>query len=255
MRKTSVMQPFFLPWQGLFELILKSDCFVILDDYQYCPRSHHTRNKLFISKDNVGFYGVNVKKHENQSIKLNEIELSEDNGWKYKILKRLDFVYRKCKYFKDYFPAIERWLLNDHMSLAQLNSAGTIMFCKILGINTEIVYSSDYSKESNSSSRRTKRIIELLEWTKADEYLCAYGSFGYMKEDNYDYEAHPVLFQNYDPKPYKQIHSKEFIPYLSILDALFNIGPVETLELIRQGTEKWFSFEDMIKRHEVCNYE
>ena len=95
MTKTSVMQPAFLPWQGLFELILKSDVFVILDDYQFCPRSHHTRNKLFVAKNNVDFYSVNVKKHKNQDIKLNDVELTDDNKWKHDILKRLDFVYKK----------------------------------------------------------------------------------------------------------------------------------------------------------------
>lgn len=76
-------------------------------------------------------------------------------------------------------------------------------------------------------------------------YLSAFGSFEYMKQDNYDYKKYPVLFQHYKPKPYKQIHSKEFIPYLSILDALFNIGAEATLQLIKMGTEKWLTFEEM----------
>lgn len=78
-------------------------------------------------------------------------------------------------------------------------------------------------------------------------YLSAFGSFVYMKQDNYDYKKYPVLFQNYNPKPYKQIHSKEFIPYLSILDALFNVGAKETLNLIKNGTQNWLTFEEMVK--------
>ena len=121
------------------------------------------------------------------------------------------------------------------------------MLCNILGINADFYYSSDFSKETNSDSVRTKRITELINWLNADEYLCAFGSFDYMKEDGYDYNKYPVVFQNYQPKPYPQIHSEKFVPYLSILDALFNIGSEKTLSLIKNGTEKWLNWEERNK--------
>ena len=62
-----------------------------------------------------------------------------------------------------------------------------------------------------------------------------------MSEDKFNFKEYPSLFQNYNPKPYKQIHSETFVPYLSILDALYNIGPNETFNLIKVGTEKWLT--------------
>ena len=59
-------------------------------------------------------------------------------------------------------------------------------------------------------------------------------------------------FQNYAPKVYAQTGSpREFIPYLSVLDALMNIGPKETLQLIANGTECWSSWSDMVAQSKV----
>ena len=58
----AMMQPTFLPWQVFFELILKSDKFIFLDDFQYSVQSHHTRNKLFVNKGQVDYYNVPVQK-------------------------------------------------------------------------------------------------------------------------------------------------------------------------------------------------
>ena len=57
-----------------------------------------------------------------------------------------------------------------------------------------------------------------------------------------------VLFQNHVPKYYKQNRSSEFIPYLSMLDALFNVGS-EGIKDILYGTDKWLSWNNMVNRY------
>ena len=245
--KVAMMQPTFLPWQGFFELIYNSDKFIFLDDFQLSYQSHQTRNKLFVNKNQVDYYNVLIQKQKCFEMNLNEVLLVENNFWKDKILKRLQYVYAKAKFFKELYPLIENWLLYDYKNLAQLNIDCIKMFCKIMGIEKQFLFSSDFTKETKSTNRRSKKVEEILDWANADEYLCAFGSFDYMKEDGYDYEKYPVIFQNYIPKPYKQSHSNEFVPYLSVLDALLNIGGEETLELIKNGTEKWLSWKERNK--------
>ena len=60
--KVAMMQPTFLPWQGYFELIYQADCFIFLDDFQFSVQSYHQRNRLFVNRDQVGWYTVPVKK-------------------------------------------------------------------------------------------------------------------------------------------------------------------------------------------------
>ena len=76
----------------------------------------------------------------------------------------------------------------------------------------------------------------------------ARGSFGYMQADGlFPVEGLAVLFQAYVPRPYPQwAATGEFVPYLSVLDAMFNIGPEETLKLIVAGTSRWRSWDEML---------
>jgi len=247
MTKVGMMQPAFLPWQGLFELILKSDKFIFSNDYQYCPKSHHTRNKLFVSKNQVDFYIIPVQKPGRVEAGLNEILIVEDSKWKEKLLRTFEFNYQKAPYYSEIIGGLQEIINSDLKTLAEMNIAIIKYLCKILNIETTFLYSSDFSKETSSNSVRTQRVVELFEWAGADEYLCAFGSFDYMKEDGYDYKKYPVIFQNYIPKLYTQIHSKEFVPYLSVLDALFNIGGEQTLELIKSGTEHWLTWDERDK--------
>lgn len=242
--KIAMMQPAFLPWQGFFELIIKSDKFIFLDDFQYSVQSHHTRNKLFVNKNQVDFYSIPVQKSKCFEAKLNEVLIVTNNQWKKKLLRTLEYNYQKAPYFNKIQLSLESILNKDFETLSDLNIEIIKDFCKHLDIEKDFLYSSDFTNQTKSISTRTKRVTELLEWAKADEYLSAFGSFDYMKEDRFNYEKHPVLFQNFKPKPYKQIHSTEFVPYLSVLDALYNVGGEETLNLIKSGTEKFLNWEE-----------
>lgn len=169
--KIAMMQPTFLPWQGMFELIYNCDKFIFLDDFQYCPRSHHTRNKLFVAKDNVGFYSVNVCKNESQKVNLNETYLVLDTQWKNDILKRINFVYAKTPFYNKYYSIIKNWLLTNHKTLADLNISCIKDICNILGIKKQFLYSQNYTKATHSKATRTERICELLKWGGAEHYI------------------------------------------------------------------------------------
>ena len=55
-----------------------------------------------------------------------------------------------------------------------------------------------------------------------------------------------VLFQDFQPPAYPQTAARgKFVPYLSILDALFNIGPEATRELIETHSTKWWTWDEM----------
>lgn len=247
--KVALMQPTFLPWQGFFELILKSDRFVFLDDFQYITRSHHTRNRLFVSSNVVDFYSVSIDRTQSYRAPLNKTIINNNVEWTEKIIKRLLHVYRKTAFFNEFFPHIKSWLSRNFGSLAELNIAGIKLICSFLNIEKKFLYSSDFTKETNSQSVRSQKMLDLLKWAKATEYLCAFGSFDYMKEDGiFPSEDVDVKFQNFVPKSYPQAHSPDkFIPYLSILDALFNVGPEETLNLIEEGSIHWLSWEERAK--------
>lgn len=244
MKKIAMMQPAFMPWQGLFELILRSDVFIYLDDFQFVVQSHHTRNKLFVNSGQVDYYTVPIQKSVSFEKPINQTQILNNPAWKKKILKRLINVYGRTMYFGDIYSTIESWINGTYSSLAQLNISGIDSVCNLLRIDTPRLYSSDFTRETQSNAVRTRRVEEIISWAGATQYLSAFGSFDYMKSDGYDTEKFPVMFQNFIPKPYIQLQSAEFVPYLSVWDSLLNVGVEETRNLIEHGTEKWLTYKE-----------
>jgi hypothetical protein len=238
-----MMQPTFLPWQGFFELIARSDRFIFLDDFQFSVQSYHQRNRLFVNKGQVDWYSVPVRKSVSFKCPLNETRINESVSWRSKTWKRIQQNYSKAKCFHNVAPEIERWLFTQAESLAEQNMMLIRTVCDIVGIKTAF----RMSHELPSKQERSNRVVELLRWCEADTYYCARGSFGYMADDDvFPVESITVLFQAFEPKPYRQVGSpNEFVPYLSVLDALMNAGPEETRSLILGGTSRWLTWEEM----------
>jgi len=242
--KIAMMQPAFLPWQGYFELICKSDIFIILDDFQFSVQSYHQRNRLFVNKGQIGWYTVPVHKSVSFGGSISDAAINNDIPWHVKMWKRIQQNYSKAYYFHEIAPLIEEWLFVPNKYIADLNIAFIKIVCRYLNIDTEIRLSSQFT----TKACRSHKVLELLRWGGATQYLCAKGSFGYMQEDAvfpvHDIE---VLFQDYIPRRYLQVGaSDEFVPFLSVLDALLNIGPDQTCKLIKNGTEKWLTWDKIV---------
>jgi len=238
-----MMQPTFMPWLGYFELIYKSDVFITLDDFQFTIQSWQQRNRLFVNKNQVDWYTVPVKKTESFLAPLDKAVINESIPWRKKMLKRIRQNYSKACYFYDIFQIVEAWLLMEKETLAEQNMLFIKNVCECLGINREFKKSSDFP----SVEKRSIRVLELLKSCQADQYYCAKGSFGYMLEDAvFPVNGIDVLFQDFQHIPYIQVgSSNQFIPSLSIIDALMNIGSEKTFELIKQGTARWLTWDEL----------
>lgn len=241
----SMMQPGFMPWLGLFELIFKSDCFIFLDDFQFSVQSWDQRNRLFVNKGQVGWFTVPVIKSLSFLASLNQTQINESMPWRVKMWKRLQQNYSKTIYYNMLSPLIEEWLLTPASSLAEQNINFIKMVCMLLDLRRKFLLSSQHP----SGLKRSAKVIELLRWSGAEIYYCAKGSFDYMLSDGiFPVDDIEVLFQDHRSKPYEQIGSKEtFIPFLSVLDVLFNAGPETTIELIMNGTDKWMTWDEMMQ--------
>lgn len=246
----AMMQPAFLPWQGFFELIYKADRFVFLDDFQFSVQSYHQRNRFFVNPGKVDWYSVPVRKEVSFGAPLNQARISEVVPWRKKMWKRIQQNYGKSLYFSAVAPHIERWLLTPADSLAAQNSGFIRLVCELMGFRREFRLSSEHQ----CNLQRSERVLDLLRWCEATCYFSARGSFGYMREDGlFPVDGIQILFQDFKPKPYLQLGAQgEFVPFLSILDALLNVGPKATAELVANGTSKWWTWDEIVAAHSLA---
>lgn len=218
----SIHQPNYLPWLGFFGKIKRSDKFVIFDNVQYPRSKGHfgNRNKIKIYNDSkwltVPVEGKSEMKNFNQ-IKY------KDTNWKEEHLRLIEQFYKKTTYFCIYFDDFKEVLLKDYNSISHLSSELIIWFLSKLNINTEIIYSSELVDEDITGA---DRILAILKELKATKYITGSGpgSMRYINEKDFKEAGIELEWQSYLHPRYRQING-EFIPYMNILDLLFNEGP------------------------------
>jgi hypothetical protein len=247
--KVAMMQPTFLPWQGYFELLDSCDTFIFEDDFQFSTHSYQQRNRFFVKKLQPDWDWATVPVIKGSSLQpLNKTLVNYSLPWREKLWRKIENSYLKTDYFSEIGPQVRSWLFLTTENLAELNIGFIKLACQMMDIHPKFLYSSQMPLQS----KRSQLVLDLLRKSGATQYLCARGAFGYMYEDKkFPVEDIEVVFQNYNILPYKQIGAGDlFIPNLSILDALFNIGPTSTLALIRKGKSQWCAWSDMV-RNEV----
>lgn len=241
----AMMQPPFMPWQGFFALVYKSQRFIFLDDFQYQVNNFDNRNRLFIDKGKVGWYSMPMQRSVSFKQPLTEAKINDQIQWQKKFWKRMQQNYSKAAYYNEFAPYMEKWLFEPAESLADKNINFIKFVCSVLGFKPEFRYSSEFKTDSAKS----KRVLELLRWCEAGRYYCAKGAFNYMLEEGiFPAAGIEVLFNDYEQNSYSQIGSPDkFEPFLSVMDALMNIGPDATAGLIKHGAQRWLSWDEMLK--------
>ena len=224
MRTLSAHQPVYLPGLILFHKIALSDVFVLLPDVQFQRHSWQQRNRVRNGKDAI-FLSVPVKKSGDLHRTIRQTEIA-DEPWRKKHLTTLRQVYGKRPFFDAYFPAIKALIETEYANLSDLNCALIRHFCEVLELEVQILDSAELAHEGESQDR----LISLCHAAGADAYISNVGAASYVDKAGFSAKGVTHYWQAFTPPEYSQ--GKAFIPNLSIVDALFNLGP-DTVELVR----------------------
>ncbi len=224
----AIMQPTYLPWAGYFNLIANSDVFVFLDDAQFQKSSWHNRNRVIVSGQ-PHWLTVPVR-HQKLSQKINETSIDYTRPWKKKQIRLLQQAYTRYPYAGDLFELLDVLEANESAFLSDLNIATICWLSSKLELETKVLRSS----ELGISGERTDRLVDILNYLGAGEYLSPIGASEYLEDDGFlDLTDISLTFQNYTPEVYTQHGAKQFFSHLSIVDVIANLGWHATREYIR----------------------
>jgi hypothetical protein len=217
--KCAIMQPTYLPWAGYFNLISQVDAFVFLDDAQFQKNSWHNRNRILLNQKS---HWISVPiKHNSLGQKINETKIVYAQPWCRKHSKLLQQVYSNHPFSKAILDCVIMINQGRFDNLSDLNTNLILWFLEKLNITTKIYFSS----QINTDSKRTSKIIQILDFLGADTYLSPKGAREYLYSDNFsDLTLVKLDFQEFVPEIYKQYRQNTFIESLSIVDVVANIG-------------------------------
>jgi|TARA_R110001592_G_scaffold10354_7_gene53900 hypothetical protein len=218
----SIHQPNYLPWLGFFDKIKRSDKFVILDNVQYPRGKNHFGNRNKIKIHNNSKWLTIPVLGKSQKLNFNEIGF-KNYDWAHEHLRLLKIFYKDTPYFEEYFHYINDLLLYDFKTISDLNIQLIKKLLRELDIETEIILSSSLVTNEISGADRIMTILQKLNATK---YITGSGpgSIRYINEQDFNKNNIELIWQHYKHPEYNQVNGK-FIPYMNILDLLFNEGP------------------------------
>ena len=216
----SIHQPNFIPWIGYFYKIAKSDTFVILDDVQFTKNSFINRNKIK-TPSGEQWLGIPIIQSGKFGQNINQCQIQNQEIHLSKITKSIKLNYAKCEFFDWLYPDLQTILNKKDQTLVSANVALISTILNLLEIKTPFMLASDLH---NIEGESTERLISICKELNADKYLYGFGAKNYQEDELFRNAGIELKKNAFIHPDYKQLWG-EFIPNLSIIDFLFNIGP------------------------------
>ncbi|MBC3880291.1 WbqC family protein [Undibacterium sp. LX40W] len=223
MKSIAVMQPYFLPYIGYFQLIAAVDRFVLFDDVQFIKRGWVHRNRILLNGE-AHLFTLPVK-NAPQRAQINEVELVGDVVRVSKILKMIGQSYKDAPYFQEVYPVVESIFLNSTNHLVEFIIYSLQVMMQLLDIQTELICSSAHFH--NQHLHAEPRILDICKLERAGRYVNLPGGIDLYNKTNFSAQEIQLEFIKPQLNSYLQKHNlgkkgtvSEFVPGLSIIDVM-----------------------------------
>ena len=213
--KIGIMQPYFFPYIGYWQLMNAVDKYVIYDDVNYIKGGWINRNRILMNgKPN----NINLKMDGASPNKLiNEVYVADDDVYRKKLLKTIEHVYRKAPFFDIAFPIIKDIICYEEKILSLYLENLIIRISEYLEMKTQFILSSDMKKDNNL--RGQDKVIEICKCSGATEYYNAIGGVELYSSHVFNSNGIDLKFLQTELTEYSQF-GNDFVPGLSIIDVM-----------------------------------
>jgi hypothetical protein len=212
--KLAIMQPYFFPYIGYFQLIASVDRFIVYDNIKYTKRGWINRNRLLLNGKDA-LFSLPLK-NDSDYLNICNRELAEDFS-RDKLLNQFMGAYRQAPYFKETFLLIEKIICNQDTNLFQYLYYSITNICNHLGLKTEIKKSSDFTIAPELKNQN--KVLALCEASGADIYVNPIGGIDLYSKDVFLDGGVDLRFIQSFPLEYCQ-YGNSFVPWLSIIDVM-----------------------------------
>lgn len=221
--KLAIMQPYLFPYIGYWQLIHAANRFVIYDDVNYIKGGWINRNRILIKGEPAY---ITVPLHRASPFKrICDTTLLPSRVWRDKQVKTVEITYRKAPNFAAVFPVLERLIRHETDSLPDFLVHQLRALSAFMGINTEFVPTSRCY--GNSDLRGQARVLDICRRERVTIFVNLPGGQKLYDPTAFRGLGVDLRFVVMQSLPYHQ-RSKGFVPYLSVIDALMEVGPIET---------------------------
>ena len=216
LRTAAMMQPYLFPYLGYFQLIARSDVFVLGDDLQYVKGSWINRNRV-LANGQPSLITFPLRKG-NQFDRINQRWLCDDFAREaQKLLRTLELSYARAAYKAEVMDLVRQILTYPERNLARFTEHSIRRICAYLDIATPIRIGSELGFPARMDKQ--ERVVSIAQKLDAELYINPIG--GTALYCPAFFRAHGLLlrFLRMDELSYPQF-KQPFVRSLSIIDVL-----------------------------------
>ena len=231
--KIAIMQPYFFPYLGYFQLIHAVDKFIIYDDINFIKQGWINRNYI-LANGIKHLVSVPVKQISSNN-QINKTFVSPfPIQWDLKLINLIFHAYKKAPFFEDVFPLVKSIVINkEEMNIGTLATKSIVVVMKYLELNTILIESS--SIYQNDNLKKEERVIDICLKEKATQYINAIGGLDLYDRENFSAKGLALNFIKPSKVMYNQFQT-EFISNLSIIDVMM-FNSVDQIEKMLNNYE------------------
>lgn len=222
--KLGIMQPYFMPYIGYWQLIKAVDKYVIFDDVNYIKKGWINRNNILVN-GNKKLFTISLH-NASQNKLIKEIAIADDFE---KFDKTIIMAYSKAPYFKQVNALLHEIYAypKDNLALFVANSIKKVV--DYLEIKTELILSSKLDKDNFLKGQ--DKILAICKELKADTYINAIGGKELYEKQKFHEKGLNLFFLEPTITEYNQL-SGEFVGGLSMIDIMMFNTPEQIREML-----------------------
>lgn len=225
----SLLQPYFFPYLGYFQLIAASDVFVVYDDAQFMKNGWVNRNRILGEAGPAWWtYPVEAASHK---LPINQRRYVEDRSrYPHSLLAALHHRYRRAPHHGPVMRIVEGIMAFGERGVASFNANLIRQVCRHLAIDTRMEIASALGLPP---SRGEQRVLDVCTALGGTRYLNPIGGTQLYAQAPFRERGLALEFLRSEVRPYPQF-GPPFQPALSVIDTLMFNGPADMRELLSQ---------------------
>lgn len=223
MKRLAIMQPYFLPYIGYFQLIQAADQFIVYDNIKYTKKGWINRNRI-LQHGKEALLSLPLKR-DSDFLDVVERELAPDFD-DAKFLRSILESYRRAPYFNEVAPVLAAVMSCEDRNLFRFIHNSIIQVCAYLDIDTEITISSTLPIDHSLKSQ--DKVIALCKQAGADIYINPIGGTALYSKEVFKAQGIELKFLQALSFEYQQ-SGQAFVPWLSMIDVMM-FNSVESIK-------------------------
>lgn len=212
--KLGIMQPYFMPYIGYFQLISAVDIFILYDNIKYTKKGWINRNRILINGSDKTFSLPLSKGSDALDIVQRELAADFDRR---KLLNQFKGAYGRAPQFEECFPLLERIVGYEDSNLFRYIHNSITQMCEHLGIKTLVKTSSEI--QIDHALKGQEKVLALCKEVGATTYINSIGGVELYSREAFQKQGIDLQFLESRPFEYLQFEAK-FVPWLSMTDVI-----------------------------------